>query len=372
MEDLDNVKLIALFESMTPGSTGVPSQVTVTMDIDSLVHLHARALRVFRRATEKLLYRTLCGWKLRTQWAPAPSDPQRRRHFFHLLRKPLCKPEFLETAEVWRISINKEGAVHVRAASLKKALRVFRYSFRLSFYKWKLGPSKLSPQQHKGKAIGRTLLRLVLDRCQDAWVCLRKTVPAKAEDKSSSQLLDKSFEIQSEDKASFGLEESLDIDPDDELHYILGIDVKRLKPQKAPSKPITDSAEKPISRDRLLAAVCCRGNLRWFYLQQKYIAALRQNTKGLPKVVARGKRVEKLQALVRGFLVRLHLRVKQRMQKHCTAPEMWLLIFACRRHIRDALKAEDGDVHSRIAYALKFKKLLRRVNGRRELQRASS
>ena len=335
MDELDNVKLISLYQTLGAEVSSVPlvSHFTVRLNTDVRAHLQGRAVRVVVRAWDKSLSRALWSWKVRTHnTAEAASSTPIVRKRLRPLKKPVLKPEKDEALDVWRITIGREGAVQIRAAALKNAMRSFRSCFRLVYYRWKLG---LSGQTSSPvRSLARVLVQLRLKRLKEAMQGLG------GNEASMSLLLNKSFELRPSEKVSFHLGDSLDINLE-EPHYL-------------PLRP---------SKLSLMRSLLQRLNLRWHFSLRVFLYQLRDRLKGRPRGSLRLGKAVRLQALARGFLARTRVRCKVRLQQVFQADGMWLLALFLRRFARKTISqpGKETDIRARVAYALRFKRLMTRA-----------
>lgn len=334
MDDLDNVKLISLYQTLGAEVSSVPvvSHFTVRLNTDVRAHLQGRAVRVVVRAWDKSLSRALWSWRVRTHCTAeeASSTPMVRKRL-RPLKKPVLKPEKDEALDAWRITIGREGAVQIRAAALKNAIRSFRTCVRLIFYRWKLGLSGQTSSPFM--PLARVLVQLRLKR-------LREALQSLGASASMSLLLNKSFELRPSEKVSFHLGDSLDINLE-EQHYL-------------PLHP---------PRLSLLRSLVLRLHLRWYFSLRVFLYKLRDRLKGMPRGSLRLTKAVRLQALVRGFLARIRVRYRVKLQRLFPAADMWLLALFLRKLLRKTVSQPDKatDIRARVAYALRFKRLMTRA-----------
>jgi hypothetical protein len=338
MDELDNVKLISLFQTFGAEVSSVPlvSHFTVRLNTDVRAHLQGRAIRVVVRAWDKSLSRALWSWKVRVhstvQDAPSTTAVRRR---FRPLKKPVLKPEKDEALDVWRITVGREGAVQIRAAALKNAIRSFRTCLRQIFYRWKL--SRPSDQVSRPiRSLARVLVHLRLKRLKEAL----QNMGASEAKSSISLLLNKSFELNPSEKVSFHLGDSLDINLE-EPHYL-------------PLRP---------SRLSLLRTLLQRLNLRWHFSLKVFLYQMKDKLKGKPRGLVRVAKAVRLQALARGFLARVRVRYMVRLQRLFQANSMWLLALFLQKNVRKSLAQpeKETDIRARVAYSLRFKRLMARA-----------
>ena len=334
MEDLDNVKLISLFQSLGAEISSVPivSHCTVRLNTDVRGHLQGRAVRVMLHAWKKSLSIALWGWKVQTHspsLTGAPSSTHRRR--LRPIRKPVYRPEHLETSSTFPLTLNPTGTLHLRSASMHTCFRIFRSCLRLLFYRWKLTSPSISSDKPI-RIMTKLLSNLRKKRLKDA---------LKSLSNSSLSFLNKSFELPPSAKISFHLGDSLDMELE-EPHFL-------------PIQP---------NRKAALRILVQKLELRWYFSLKLYLIKMKNRLKNAPKGTLRVKKAIKLQALVRGFLTRLRFRYKTRLLALFESREMWLLALFLRRNIRHfvgKMCGNEADIRSRVAYALRFKRLMTRA-----------